>query len=120
MKYNRAKTIDFFVNEINSGKMEFSDVRKNLEQKNIDDKEIVVVVRQVDKEVQRLAALKASQSIGRNLFYGGLLLCFIGIILTVGTYLSIIDIGPYFIIATGPIFGGLILAMTGKSKMKRI
>ena len=118
--YSRAKTIDTYFELIDSKQMEFSQLRKSLEEKNIETKEINLVVNQIDKQLIRAAQMRASHENGKNLFYGGLTLTVAGIVLTLGTYTGIIDLGKYYLIAYGPICGGLITAMTGKSKMNKV
>ena len=117
--YSRAKTIDTYFELIDSKQMEFSQLRTSLEDKNIEIKEINVIVNQIDKQLIRTAQMRASHEKGKNLFYGGLALAVAGIFLTLGTYTGIINLGKYYLIAYGPICGGLITAMTGKSKMNK-
>lgn len=100
--------------------MEFSQLRKSLEAKDIEQKEINIVINQIDKQLIRTSQMRASNKTGENLFYGGLILAGAGIVLTIGTYTRVIDLGKYYIIAYGPICGGLITAMTGKSKMNKV
>ncbi|MEN8139248.1 MAG: hypothetical protein ABFR62_12520 [Bacteroidota bacterium] len=117
MEYNRAKTIDFFFDEINSGNMEFSDMRKRLEKGNVEDDEIKVVVKQVDKQLQRFAQNKSNQELGKNIMFGGLFISFIGLFITIATFTGIIDFGNYFILAYGPVGAGLIITFQGRSRM---
>ncbi|RMA67689.1 hypothetical protein [Ulvibacter antarcticus] len=51
------------------------------------------------------------------LFFGGLIIMLTGILITVFTYIGIFDLGNSFIVAYGPAFGGLGMAITGKLKM---
>lgn len=118
--YSRAKTIDTYFELIDSKEMEFSKLRKSLESENIDKDELNIVVNQIDKQLIRAAQKRATHENGKNLFYGGLILTGAGVILTLGTYTGIIDFGNYYLVAYGPICGGLITAMTGKSKMNKI
>ncbi len=119
MKYNRAKSIDLYASDIIQGKMTFSDTRKRLQEANVEADEIDIVVKQVNKQVQRYTEMKAIHSLGKNQYYGGLLVALGGVLLSGGTYLGLIDLGNYFLIAYGPIIGGVILALYGKSQMNR-
>jgi len=49
-EYSRATTIDFYFEEIRNGRMELSKLRKVLEEKGIENDEIKVVYRQINKE----------------------------------------------------------------------
>lgn len=117
--YNRAETIKNFVEKIVSGQMDFSDLRKTLENQGLESDEVNVVVRQVDKRAMRAAQMKEINTNGKNLLYGGLILAILGLILTIGTYTGLIDLEGIGILAYGPIASGLIIAMVGKSQMDR-
>ena len=117
--YSRAATIDFYFDEIKNGRMELSNLRKALEDKGVEDEEIKVVYRQVDKQLIRNAEMDAIRNKGKNLYYGGLFLTIAGLILTVTTYLGFFDLSGYTIIAYGPVLGGLLLAFIGKNQMNR-
>lgn len=115
--YSRAQTIDHYFELIDSGNMEFASLRKQLEEKDIPKDEISVVVRQVDKQLMRATQKRADHKMGKNLFIGGLCFSGLGVLLTFGTYSGLIDLGNVYLIGFGPITGGLIIAMKGKSKM---
>ena len=117
--YSRANTIDLYYDKINSGEMDFSSLRKDLEDQNIEKEEIGIVIKQVDNQIIRSVQLQASSSLGKNVFYLGLTLSALGVLLTIGTYTGLIDLGNVYTIALGPIFGGLIIAFQGNSKMNR-
>lgn len=117
--YNRAETIKNFANKIASGEMEFSHLRKTLENQDLDSDEINIVIGQVDKRVARAAQMKEVNNNGKNLFYGGLILVALGLIITVGSFTGLIDLKGFGIVAYGPIAGGLITAMVGNSQMNR-
>ncbi|WP_405397315.1 hypothetical protein [Maribacter sp. Asnod2-G09] len=117
--YNRAETIKKFVNKIISGQMEFSHLRKVLENQSLKSEEINIVLRQVDKRVTRAARMKEINDSGKNLFYGGLMVALLGVIFTIGTFTGFLDFKGIGILAYGPIAGGLITAMAGKSQMNR-
>ncbi|MFY0604886.1 MAG: hypothetical protein JXQ93_13180 [Flavobacteriaceae bacterium] len=118
-EYNRAKTIDTFFEKVNSGALEFSKLRKALEAKNIEKREIDIIVPFIDRKIIRAAEIRADKEKGKNLFYGGLILAGAGLVLTIGTLTGLIDLKGVGIIAYGPIAGGLIISMIGKAKMNR-
>lgn len=117
--YNRAQTIKNFIDKITSGQMEFSYLRKALENQGIESDEINVIVREVDKRVIQSVKMKEINANGKNLFYGGLILAGVSLILTIGTFTGLINLKGFGILAYGPIAVGLITAMFGKSQMNR-
>ncbi len=117
MKSNRAKTIDYFVTEIMAGNLEFSDVRKKLSAKGVDEEEIKVIARVVDSELRNTALIKARDSQGKALFYGGLILSVLGgIILILALTGSIMT--NRIVVLFGPVIAGITLTSIGKSQMK--
>ncbi|AEV31916.1 hypothetical protein Oweho_0905 [Owenweeksia hongkongensis DSM 17368] len=119
MEYSRAQIIDQYFQQIESGEMSFSQMRPSLQDMGVENEEISITVKQVDKQLQQSAHNKASHSLGKNIFYGGLLFAAIGLIITIGTFFGIIDIGPVFIVAYGPVISGSAIAATGFAKMNR-
>ena len=117
--YNRAETIKTYAQKIILGEMEFSDLRETLEHQGLESDEITTVVRLVDNKVLQAAKIEAENDVGKNIFYIGLFLTIMGLILTIGTLTGLIDLNGIGIIAYGPIAGGLIIAMIGKAKMDR-
>jgi hypothetical protein len=118
-EYNRAKTIDTLFEKVDSGELEFSKLRKTLEAQNIEKSEIDIIVPFIDRKIIRATQIKAEREKGKNLFYGGLILAGVGLIVTIGTLTGLIDLKGVGIIAYGPIAGGLITSMIGKGKMNR-
>ena len=118
-EYNRAKTIDTLFEKVDSGELEFSKLRKTLEAQNIEKSEIDIIVPFIDRQIIRATQIKAEREKGKNLFYGGLILAGVGLIVTIGTLTGLIDLKGVGIIAYGPIAGGLITSMIGKGKMNR-
>ncbi|MCH2043278.1 MAG: hypothetical protein MK212_04000 [Saprospiraceae bacterium] len=117
--YSRAKTIQYYFERIDSGAMEFDEMRKELNTKQLEKKEINVIVRQVDKRLLRVADLRASRNIGRGLFYGGWIFFVVGVILTIAAFAGLLSGGRTYIIFLSPIFTGLSLALLGWKKMNR-
>ena len=94
-------------------------LRKTLEVQNIEKSEIDIIVPFIDRKIIRATQIKAEREKGKNLFYGGLILAGVGLIVTIGTLTGLIDLKRVGIIAYGPIAGGLITSMIGKGKMNR-
>ncbi len=117
MNYNRREAIDYYINAIANGNMEFQDVRKDMESKGIDKKEISIVVNQVDRRVQGMAIKKANQGKGSEIFYVGIFIFLLGLAMTVLTYAGVANLGNKFLIAWGPMTVGIMIAFTGRSRM---
>lgn len=117
--YNRAKTIKDYFNKIDSGELEFSQLRNILEKNNIEKDEIDTIIPIIDRKILRAVEIKADNAKGKNMFYGGLILSTIGLIVTIGSYTGLIDLKGFMVIAYGPILGGFTSAMIGKAKMDR-
>jgi len=115
--YNRADTIKLYFEKVDSKKIEFSQLRKELESTSIEADEINVIVKQVDSRLIKADQVRAEHDLGKNLFYGGGILAIAGLLFTIATYTGFIDLGGSYIIAYGPFVAGLLIAMSGKTKM---
>lgn len=118
-EYSRAETIKEYFKKVDTGELDFSKLRKTLEEKNIEKEEIDIIVPLIDRKALRAIEIKADNAKGKNMFYGGLILSAIGLIVTIGTYTGLIDLKGFMIVAYGPILGGFTSAMIGKAKMDR-
>ena len=118
MSNNRGKIIDHYFEKIESGDMEFSQLRKTLEKEIVDTEEINIIVRFIDNQLQRSAQTKVNKSTGISIFLGGILMTSIGLFITLGTFFGLINIGNSFILSYGPILGGMTIAMAGRNKMR--
>lgn len=118
-EYNRAKTIKKYFEKIRDGEMELSGLREVLVSNGIETDEINVVIKQVDKRLIRNEIIAAENKRGKELFYVGIVVVVAGLLVTLLSFTSIMDLKGYGIITYGPICGGLVTAMIGKSKMNR-
>lgn len=117
--YNRAKTADFYFEKVAYGSLEFSKLRKTLENEDIEKEEIDFLVPYIDRKLLRVAQVQAAHKIGKNIFYSGLVLSVIGLVITLGSLFGLFDSKGIGIIAYGPIVGGLATTFIGKSNMDR-
>ncbi len=115
----RAERIDYYFDEIQHQRMEFNHMRKEMEADNLDAAEIGIIVRQVDKQLLRTAEIKSENSKGKNVFYGGLILFSIGLMVTILTYSKVAVKGGTYIIAYGPVCAGAAMALKGRNMMNR-
>jgi hypothetical protein len=116
---DRAKIIDYYFQRINNKDFEISEVRRDLEKNNYDEDEIRIIVKLVDNELQRRNLLYTNNRKANDLIYIGGTVTMIGIIITVGTYTGLIEMGNSFLIVYGPFFGGLSILLTGLAKRQR-
>ena len=58
IEYNRAKTMDSFLEKVDSGELEFSKLRKTLEASNIEKSEIDIIVPYIDRKLIRRAEIR--------------------------------------------------------------
>lgn len=71
------------------------------------------------KKFLRNEVIVAENKRGKELFYVGIVVACAGLILTLLSFTSVMNLKGYGIISYGPICGGLLTAMIGKSKMNR-
>lgn len=117
------KIVNYFLERIDRGEIEFDQIRKELEEKNLEDKSITNIIRKVDEELlhqvsnqHRLANLK------RLAIFGAALMLF-GFIFTISSFLGLFQTDQHQIIvfAYGPLFSGLfiLLAAMRRKNLKR-
>ena len=119
MTKTRRQIVDMFCNKIESGEIEYSDVRRLLERDRHSEEDINIILERIDRDLDRMATKKSEKSKGKQMVFLGLSIMTLGILVTIGTYNGIIDIGNRYIIAYGPTLGGLGLAMVGAVKMNQ-
>jgi hypothetical protein len=116
---DRAKIVDYYMQKINDKDFNIHLLRQEMEKNNMDENEIKVIVRLVDNEVQRRARLGTENDKARQLImFGGTIAVLSGAV-TVLTYLGIINLGNYYVIAYGPFLGGLSFLFVGLAKRRR-
>jgi hypothetical protein len=115
---DRAKIVDFYIEKINDKDFSILNVRQELEKNNVDEQEIKVIVRLVDNEIQRRLKNKTTGDSSMELIWFGGIITAAGLIFTIGTYTGIIKMGNYFLLAYGPILGGLSILFYGLGKRK--
>jgi hypothetical protein len=118
MNMDRAKIVDHYLGRVNDKDFSIFDVRRELEKNNVDEQEIKVIVRLVDNELQRRIVSKSALVKSREIMWFGGVITTVGLILTLGTYTGIIEMGNHFLLAYGPILGGLSILFYGMSRKK--
>lgn len=115
---DRAKIVDYYIEKINDKDFNILIVRQELEKNNVDEQEIKIIVRLVDNEMQRRLTTKATNDNSKELVWFGGIIAAAGLIFTIGTYSGIIKMGNHFLLAYGPILGGLSILFYGLGKRK--
>lgn len=67
----------------------------------------------VDNEIHRRLAGKSKAGKVNATFLVGAVVTLIGLVITIGTYTGLINMGNYFLLAYGPILGGLAIMFGG-------
>jgi hypothetical protein len=110
---DRAKIVDYYIERSKEKDFTIQKVREELERSSLEDKEIEIIVRLVDNDLQRRMVRGAIADSSQRLIWFGGFLAGAGLFLTVGTYTGYIYLGNMFIIAYGPILSGLTIMFYG-------
>lgn len=115
---SRAKIIDYYLDKLSRQGFELHQVRQELEANKVDEEEIKAIVRIIDNELRRKALSETATRKGNELVWMGAIIAGLGALVTIGTYLGLINTGNYFIIAYGPFFAGVSVLLTGLAKRR--
>ncbi len=110
--------IQHFLEEKKNG-MDFSEIRKTLEQNGIEEDKIKIIIRDIDNKILREEQIKSNNQKARELIYIGLFFTIAGLFLTIGSYTGFIDLGNVFVLAWGPVLGGLGTMFAGYGKLRK-
>jgi hypothetical protein len=95
--------------------MNIYDIRKGLQYKNVPEEDIKDIIRVVANYLLSKALTTSHKTKANELFWVGIILTIVGIIVTFGTLLGIINTGDSFTLAIGPILGGLSMIAISKA-----
>lgn len=110
---------DYLLQQKRNG-MSFSEIRRLLKEKQLDEETIAVIIRNIDKQVLRDEGLKHQRQKARELIGIGLFIVAAGLVVTVGTYTGFIKMGHSFMLAHGPVLGGLGVFFAGLGKYRKL
>ncbi len=116
---SRAGLVDYYLEKSKQEGFEIDQVRKELESKEVPEKEIRVIVKLVDSEIQKRALIKTSRNKSREFVVIGAALTIIGAGITIGTYTGIIPSGNSYLIVYGPLIVGISLLLGGWMESKK-
>ncbi|MBU0489244.1 MAG: hypothetical protein KKD31_14960 [Bacteroidetes bacterium] len=109
---------EFFLNEKRKG-MEYSEIRKTLASKNLDEDRIKDLIRHIDNQIIKDELLKTKNRKAFELIIAGSVVSVVGLAITIGTFLGVINMGDSFLLAYGPILGGLGMLFAGLGKYRK-
>lgn len=110
--------IDHYIEQKKKG-MDFSEIRKELKEKNLDSDKIKFIIREVDNQMLFEAQDKSFKVSFNETKIIGLVLMFGGGFITVFTFFGVIDLGGTYLIAYGPIIGGYLLYLQSRRSINR-
>ncbi len=115
---DRARIVEYYLSKIDDKHFTILEARQEMETQGIAEDEIRVIIRLIDNALHRKLAEKSrAGSVNLAVWVGGVITC-IGLVLTVGSYTGLIDMGSYYLVAYGPILGGLAIMFGGFNKTR--
>ena len=109
---DRAALVNEFAERRRQG-MDYSDIRKELQSRNVEEEEIKIIIRLIDRQDRLQLVRKADASTGNEYFMAGTIALCIGLFILVFSLLSDLDV---WILPYGLIFGGGSLMALGRSR----
>lgn len=113
---DRKKTIDHYIQRLSDKKFEIYQVRKELEQQNVDEAEIKIIVRAVDDEILRRLHTTSNKDYAGEFIRFGVILMIIGGLITVASLTDLINTRNFLFVTYGPFFVGLSMLLVGLYK----
>src|SRR5688572_8784531 len=117
---DREQRIDHYVQRLTDKGFEIYDVRRELEQQNVDEEEIKIIVRAVDDELQAHLLKSANPDYAGVFIRIGIILILIGIALGLAVVFGVIEPADFFIFVYASFFGGLSVLLVGLFKRKKV
>lgn len=110
VKFYHAKKLDG---------MDFSQIRKEMKDKGIDENTIKNIIREIDNKILSGDVKKPGKLKARELRLIGWVLMIIGGLATLGVYLQWFDVKGYTIVAYGPVIVGYLMIVAARRAQKR-
>ncbi len=116
------KIVNYYLERIHRGEIEFDQIRKELESKNLDHELISTVIREVDEQLLHQISTQHRLANLKSLAILGAVLMLFGFVFTMSSFLGLFQTDRHQIIifAYGPLFSGLfiLLAAIHKKNLK--
>jgi hypothetical protein len=117
---DRKQLIDHYLQRLNDKGFEIYDVRRELEEKNVEEEEIKIIVRAVDDELQARLLKSATADYTGVFIRMGIILILIGVVLGLIMVFGVVEPGDFFIFVYAAFFGGLSVLVIGLFKRKKV
>lgn len=108
MQYSLNSVIEEYTLKKKKG-MEFSKIRKELLEKNIDEDDVSYIIRCIDDNILNEELAGSGRRRMNEMKLIGFFLLTGGLCITLLTYTGIIDLKGHFILMYGPVIGGFLL-----------
>ena len=99
--------------------MDFSQIRKEMQEKGIDENTIKSVVREIDNKILSGDVKKPGKLKAKELRLIGWVLMIIGGVVTLGTYFQWFDVKGYYIVSYGPVIAGYLMIIAARRAQKK-
>ena len=99
--------------------MDFSQIRKEMSEKGVDEKLIKNVVREIDNKILSGDIKKARKIKAKELRLIGWLLMIIGGAITLASYFQWISIKGYYIVSYGPVIAGYLMILAARKAQRK-
>lgn len=116
---DRAKIINYYLPKVNNTDFTIYDVRKELMKNGMEEDEIKIIVKQLDNAVQQKMLLEYNNKQADVITKVGLVITSLGLLYTLGTWFGFIPMGDSFLLAYGPVLGGLSITFTGIARKRK-
>ena len=116
---DRQERIDHYIKRLSDKNFVIYDVRRELEQQNVEENEIKQIVSAVDTELQARLLKTSSRDYSGTFIRIGIVLISVGVTVWLATFIGVLNLGDFFIFVDGSFFGGLSVLLVGLFKKKR-
>jgi len=99
--------------------MDFSQIRKELADKNVEEEMIKNIVREIDSRILNGDIKKVGKLKAREMRLIGWTLMIIGGLITLGAYFQWVDVKGYYIVSYGPVIAGYLLIIAARKAQRK-
>lgn len=117
MSFSRKELVANYVAKVGCGSMDYSQIAAELKAKGIDQEEITVLLRRIDRDLLRMAKMEKRRQSGKNMILVGLGIALIGVGYTLLSYMRVYETGGSYLLFYGPILSGIGIAVLGRMRM---
>jgi hypothetical protein len=110
--------VDYYLEKKKSG-MDFSEIRKELKAKDLDDSQIKTIINEIDAKALEYAQISGKMK-PKDLRLIGYALMLIGGGLTFAVYFKILVLGKFLFAAYGPVIIGYILVVMARRQQNKL